>query len=295
MLCLCGCLTSVVLAQPPSRPYRGYRMHVTGLELKKLDAEQLIVEVDLINTGQEAIKLKDAEVRELLQFTFDQTLAQNGLVDQRARLEASLLDERLTLKPGKRCSDMLLVVRFPEVETAPAFSTVGADEPTEPTEHPPPPARPETPTGTTVGVPKSGAPVAEPDACFDLIIERVRVLKRTKKYIEVEMTVRNQGGGGANLYGTDAAFTDNLAVKAYISGVPQLSRGAILLGGLFFDGELKQNNGQLAAQTTFNATARFDLRAKTRYLNQFILALDAPLMARDCDRTNDTYSLLLED
>ena len=281
--CLLVCLASVLHAQTPNRPYRGYRMHVTGLELKKLDAEQLIVEVDLINTGQEEIKLKSADVRELLQFTYDPSLEQNGLLDQRARLEASILAERLTLKPGKRCSDMLLVVRFPEVETAPAFSTVGSGKP----------------AGTT---PKTGEPDRvsdptdpEPTACFDLVIERVRVLKRNKKFIEVEMTVRNQGRGGANLYGTDEAFTDNLAVKAYISGVPQLSRGAILLGGMFFDGELSKTEGKLAAQTTFNARARFDLRAKTRYLNQFILALDAPLMARDCDRTNDTYSILIED
>ena len=272
------------------RPYEGYRMHVSEVALKKLDTDQLILEVSLINTGKKSLKLKEPEVRTKVQINFDPSIIQLGLEERIPQIERSILREKLTIKPGGRCSDMLIVVPFSEAE---------------PTE-----VQPDDPIvsggeAQTVGpkfstkrnrTPKSVQTVpVEETPCFDLIIERVWVLKRNKKFIELELVVRNQGEGSANLYGDDDAFTDNLAVKAYISGVPQLSRGAILLGGLFFDEEIASSGGQLAPRTTFTARARFDLRAKTRYLNQFILALDAGLMRDDCDRTNDTYSILLED
>ena len=275
-------------ARGQEKPYRGYRMYVANIKTKSIEPEFILLEVDMYNTGKRDINLKVDSVRRQLVFTYDQTLANNALLRHQERLEAQIREERLKLKVGKSCSNMLL--RVPYESSGAVSSAEPAGEPQK--------TAPSVGSGfvTAAGVSKKTGQTNEDEGpCFDLTIEKVEVLRQTKKFVEVTITVRNVGEGTADLYGPDAEnFQDNLTVKAYISGAPVLSRGAITIGGLFVDAEAKDFDGRLAPGASFEVYAKFDLRKKTRYLNQFILSLDALLMTGDCDRTNDVTAVLLK-
>ena len=287
LLCFC-CCGLFVGAYGQEKPYRGYRMYVANIKTKSIEPEFILLEVDMFNTGKEDINLRTDSIRQQMVFSYDQSLERNALLRHRERLEAQILEEKLKLKVGKSCSNMLLRVPF-EKSSSSTQKTPKREDDSD--------SSPKTGATftTAAGVSQSGQPEPrDKGPCFDLTIERVEIIRQTKKFVEVNITVRNIGQGTADLYGQDAdMYQDNLTVKAYISGAPILSRGAINIGGLFVDAEAKDFAGKLAPNASFDIYAKFDLRKKTRYLNQFILALDALLMADDCDRTNDVLAILL--
>jgi hypothetical protein len=82
-------------------------------------------------------------------------------------------------------------------------------------------------------------------------------------------------------------------VKAFISGAPALSRGALEVGGQL----VKPKPGQpseLLPGDTFTGRLKVDVRKKTRYMKSLILSLDSDQFRLECDKTNNVGAVILE-
>ena len=320
LLCLCCCAVGTLLAQAPVRTYQGYRLQVSNIEVSKRTDAWVKLTCDLINTGKAELRSAELTTRTKLLVQFDESLAAADLQLYREAIRTEILRNKLLLPPGHLERGRQYKITLPQDVLAEApqlgLTRVAGDSAGEETNTIPAPpkqkdrpkwARPRTPAPeiqedgvgfrTKTGESQVTAEqlVRQKAACFDLVLEDVRILSQTKKEVEVRYTIVNRGQGSVDLTGTRPSdYKDNLAVKVYLSGVPKLSRGAMLLGGLWLDGELEPVRGKLKPGQSVTGELTMDIRKKTRYLNHLILGLDAPLLIDECDRTNNAAALLLE-
>ena len=306
----------------PVRPYVGYRLQVSNIVVSKRSDEQVKLSCDLINTGKYELRSAEPATRTKLVVQYDESLAAADLQAHREAIRAELLRNKLLLPPGRLDRARQYKINLPQDVLAEAprlgLTRVAGESATEapntipaPSNAKPRPkwARPRssapatTPREDGVGFQtKTGKSQTSAEqlarqkaACFDLVLEDVRILRQDKKEVEVRYTIVNQGKGTVDLTGLSPSdYKDNLAVKVYLSGVPQLSRGAMLLGGLWLDGELEPVRGKLKPGQSVTGELTMDIRKKTRYLNHLILGLDAALLIDECDRTNNAAALLLK-
>ena len=322
LMCLLGCVAAAALsAQAPAvRPYTGYRLQVSNIEVLKRTDEQVKLVCNLINTGKYPLRSAETATRRHLLVQYDATLADHELQSFREAIRAEILRNKLYLGLGQleRGRQYKIALPAPSVAAAPqlGLTRVAGDSYDEPVNTIPAPPktkerpkwarartpRPETPEPGVGFRTKTGNSGVTADqlarkkaACFDLVLKDVAIIRQDKKEVEIRYTIVNEGQGTADLTGRSAAsYEDNLAVKVYLSGVPKLSRGAMLLGGLWLDSEMEPVRGKLKPGQSLTGELTMDIRKKTRYLNNLILGLDAQLLIDECDRTNNTASLLLD-
>ena len=315
------CLLATGLRAQDARPYRGYRLQVLNIEVEKRSDTSVKFSCDLINTGKFALNGAKTATRDLLVISYDESLAAADLTPYREAIRAELLRQKLFLPPGRLERDRTYKVPLPapNVLAGPQLGltrVAGDSHNADPDAVPAPPTRKERPKWAR---PRTPAPPAElPEGvgfrsktgrsettaeqlarkkatCFDLVLRDVQVLRQDKREVELRYTIVNVGQGTADLTGrSPGSYEDNLAVKVYLSGVPKLSRGALLLGGLWLGGELMPVRGKLKPGQSLTGELTMDIRKKTRYLNHLLLGLDAPLLIDECDRTNNTATLLLD-
>jgi hypothetical protein len=130
------------------------------------------------------------------------------------------------------------------------------------------------------------------EACPDIYFSDLRILEQDDKWATLEYTVTNQGKGVFRVYGEKAGDDDNLAVRAYISGVPVLSRGALPVGGQIIQED--NRTGDLLPGDSYTGKLKLDVRKKTRYLKSLILSLESYQFADECDKTNNTGAVVLD-
>ncbi len=82
-------------------------------------------------------------------------------------------------------------------------------------------------------------------------------------------------------------------LRAYISGVEKLSRGAIPIGGKFIQ-PTPGTPQVLKPNEEFGGRLKLDIRKKTRYLKSLIIQLDSKQFAIECDRTNNAKAVILD-
>jgi hypothetical protein len=148
-------------------------------------------------------------------------------------------------------------------------------------------------TGETVRVSTKATPKNETEACPDLRFESLRIVKESDKWATVEYTIVNDGEAPYHLFETQKGREDGLVVRAYISGVSTLSRGALPIGGAFVEAAPGVKN-ELKKGETYQAQLKLDVRKKTRYMKSLILKLDGGQYAKECDRTNNTSAVILQ-
>lgn len=145
-------------------------------------------------------------------------------------------------------------------------------------------------TNTSVSDTDFQAIEKEKAMCPDLIIDNVKVLDQSKRWLTVEYQITNVGKGSAAMMGKEGHERDNVAIKAFMSGTPRLSRGAINIGGKF----IKGGKSVLAPGESHVGKIKLDISSKTRYTPVVILSLDAFQTFRECDRTNNNNHIVVE-
>lgn len=145
-------------------------------------------------------------------------------------------------------------------------------------------------TNTSVSKTDFQAIEKEKAMCPDLILDKVKVLDQSKRWLTIEYQITNVGKGSAALMGKEGHERDNVAIKAFMSGSPRLSRGAINIGGEFIRG----GKSVLAPGESHIGKIKLDISSKTRYTPVVILSLDAFQTFRECDRTNNNNHIVVE-
>ena len=292
--------------------YSGYRLFISDIGVYQLKPNWMRIQYRATNTGSKMIETNKRNPLSPIHFRFDPSLAANQLKEYEKQIGKALQLQKISLQPGEQ-SEIKYLKFFTNAKTYGMEEKVQeiaevlpiVEKKTEQSPNPiPKPEKGEIEKNerTKGGKPQNEASsklqtdistedlLREKKYCPDLIIEEVKIVEQSKKWLTLEFSVRNQGKGIAHLFGTARHERDNLAILAYMSGSPKLSRGAISLGGTY----ITKGKGMLHPNESFTGTIKLDIRTKTRYTPVVILSLDAYQTAKECDRTNNTLGILVE-
>lgn len=256
-----------------NKTYQGFRLQITNLKLESRKKNQRKISCTLINTGREKIRLpfKSADAPIII-FQYDNSLNTSELEKEVNSLERALLKKKFTLDAGKIASNFELKFNVSQEEVAKKTKKSKSKD--------------------SKVVSTAITPIYDKDNCADLQIDTFFVLKRSKKWVELGFKITNHGNGPAGMYGETKEIEDNVAVRAYVSGTPKLSRGDMILGGSFIEGGLEDKNGVLMPNESFSGSFRVETRKKTRYMPYFILSVDDYQSLWECNERNNVKALL---
>ncbi len=274
----------------PPEKYLGYRLFLSAFQIQKKTEHWVRLQMTVTNTGKYDIDLSQKGTEHWLQFQFDPSLFANKLGGLRPQIRYAFYDSGLKIKAGKTILEYVLKVKtFPNIpassQSLAAKSTSGSSK---------------SKSEKIVFAAKDDKPVTQKDIqnqkvqCPDLVIEDIKVLSQSKKWLTVEYTLANLGKGPVDLIERAGSDKVKLAVRAHISGVPKLSNGALSIGGGYVGLELKDKGITLFPGDRHKEKLKVDIRPKTRYMKHLILSLDAHELRYECDRTNNTNAIELE-
>ncbi|MEL6866585.1 MAG: hypothetical protein AAFP19_19320 [Bacteroidota bacterium] len=275
---------------PPNsqKTYTGYRLHLTNIEVLKKGGDWIKIRCDLINTGREDVALTKGQILpdELL-IQFDESLSNSHLLAYEEQISQALSDQNKVLKAGQVQGSA--EIRF---STTGVFTEKGGKVKTKKKK------KEKDKKNSFQLADTEDTPAEEPfdkERCPDIQIEQIQVVKKTKNWLTLSYTITNKGKGPARILGKTKSKEDNVAVRANLSSSSRLTKGAIILGGDFFDGNNKElPNGFLQAQESCQGTIKLDIRKMTRYTSVIILELDAHDSIRECDETNNRQYIKVE-
>lgn len=302
----------------PSATYAGYRLFISDIGIYQVKSNWMRIQYKATNTGSESITTDKRSAATHIQFRFDKSLEVNRLEEYKGQIVKVLQYQKIDLQPGEQ-SEIKYLKFFTNAATygmedkiEEIVEAVPIVEKT--TSEPQPKTASNSNSNQDIKTSsknerskggKSNSSTAqaaerttvsteellrEKKYCPDLVIEEVKILEQSKRWLTLEFSIRNQGRGIAHLFGTERHERDNLAIMAYMSGSDKLTRGAISLGGMY----VTKGEGALEPDEAMRGTIRLDIRTKTRYTPVVILSLDAYQTARECDRTNNTAGILVE-
>ncbi len=255
---------------PLSGEYQGYRLSITQLKVKKKKSKSASIEYTLINTGRNDIEIfKSARNDFPLQIEFDHSLQSAELSPCKSQIIAGILHQDLNIRSGQTLKDRNLKISTKAVDKKEEDSAFTIE--------------------VGQGSSSSSDRYFDKNYCPDLFIDSIRIVKLTKKWVTVEYTIKNTGKGPASFSGDTDDESDNITVRAHLSGSKRLSRGAVVIGGTVIS-----DRDILEAGDTYIGIFRIDIRKKTRYTSNLILELDPYAAVRECDETNNQRSIVVE-
>ncbi|MEO1261063.1 MAG: hypothetical protein AAFZ15_19840 [Bacteroidota bacterium] len=301
--------TGIPVSQTDSVKYRGYRLELTNFQKIKEKTDWLKISFTVVNSGRMNVDLSRKGTEHWVVFNFDPSIFRAKLGGYRNNIRRQLIKEGFKLEAGKTIGKVEL--KIPNVLPAPPkikkeplatsdnrHSKNNGDQNT---------AQrfawnaPESPTlpGSEFAEKGSGQEVIpvkteerKEAACPDIFISDLKIIKQEEKWAIIQYTITNQGEGAFHLFGKSKSEHDNLFVRAYLSGVTTMTRGALPIGGKAITEELRQKNELLRGES-LTAQIKVDIRKKTRYMKSLILNLESHQFASECDRKNNSQGIVL--
>ncbi len=130
------------------------------------------------------------------------------------------------------------------------------------------------------------------DTCIDLVFDTIKVLRIESKFIELEFTIRNNGTTAAPIFGKSRSKQDNVAVHFYFSGASRMTRGAMLIDGIYLTTGLKDTKGWLAPNAVYTERIKLSLKKRIPLYGVILLQLDAfDVLPQECDETNNVKAI----
>ena len=280
-------------ALPKNITYNGYRLELVNISVKEEKGNLLRVIGTIINTGRNKVVLPSTHSNELV-INFDQSLKEAGYMHLSDDIKKRLLKQKINLEPGQMAYNTSLGVK--KVEKNPAAQVqkeeiIAQKENTTPQKEEVPISKEEEPNQKEEEFVSKGNFFIGEDTCPDLVIESFKVTKRKKKYAEITYIIANKGTGPAPLFGLEKAVEDNIAIRAYASGTAKLSKGDLILGGSFIEKGLKDKNGILQPNETYQGTFKVDIRKKTRHMPYLIMFVDTYQGIWECNEGNNVMHI----
>lgn len=283
-------MTESLNAQQFKNPdYSGYRLQLNNFNVLKEDDNSIKLSLDVANTGRYDVDLRREDIHHWIQVLFDPSFNNSKLFNLKGNIRDALFENGLSLNAGLLKYGLVLGVST--VKNPPLRPSENSD--TLPKE-----SLSEYPSDSDDSVTEKGGDSSQlpeidlsnvkEEPCPDIAFLHLYLKKEDDKWAKVEYQIQNVGEG--NYIISDTA--DKLIIRAFISGVPKLTRGALPIGGFTFE----QNEGHprlLKPGEKLTGEFQLDIRKKTRYMKCLILQLDSNQYTQECDRTNNTSSVIL--
>lgn len=132
--------------------------------------------------------------------------------------------------------------------------------------------------------------------CPDLVIESLKIVKRSKSKMTIAYTLTNKGAIPVNLLGKDPKKdTDNVAIKMYFSSDEAYERGDILIGGDYVNNKSEAvSNGMLKPGKSCEQEVTISIKTRTSFTPYIVFDVDAWQTVQECDETNNQKAILVD-
>lgn len=268
--------------------YKGYRLDMTNFVVLKAKKDWVMLRFDAINSGREDLDFSKENHGDWVLLNFDPSFEKENLGKLRDNVRFALAKSKLQFGAGTirrnikiKVSILPLPRRVPTPPVSAEFEenikrdTISIAKPD--------PPKPLKDTSTFV----------TDQPCPDIFFKDIAIISQNNRTATIQYTVSNKGKGAFILIHKGTTKTPSLVIRAFISGVPTLSRGAIPISDhVILDGPGLPH--QLESGKSFSGTLELDVRKKTRYLKSLILSLDSDQFHLECDKTNNTGAVVLE-
>lgn len=265
--------------------YHGHRLQVYSIQVMKEGKDFYQIRFNIANTGRKDLDISQKKPLPFLTLDYDHTLFENKLGSYRENIRRVMTTSDVKLKVGKVTERYLIrfskllpedTIRNPFPATIITENAVNR--------------RKDSKTVIEEKPVKMVAEIIKEEAqCFDFQIDTVKIIDRNAKWLTLEYTLVNASEAPAPMLGMTKDEKDNLAIRAFISGAPKMSKGALVFGGTFVENMEKGAEGKIPPGKRFSATFRLDMRDKSRYMNYLILSLDPFQTVQECDERNNIY------
>lgn len=251
-----------VSAQQEAPIYKGLRISLFDFSIKKLKSESVTLQLAVANTGRLPVAFgkRNQSAPEQLVIELDTVNLPVILHGREGLVTDAVRNGKFELAPGEMASDVSVEINLDTSEAE----------------------RPE-PTST------------QPDGiCPDLVFDTAYITQYKDNSIVLRFLIRNAGNTSARLLGISNADDDNLAVNVYFVSGTKLTRGAILADGVFIRKGQETLDGVLQPGQILEGDLTISLANRSRFTPNLIFELDPFQTVNDCDRTNNTKSLMIE-
>jgi hypothetical protein len=275
----------LVSAIADTTPYLGYRLHLTSVSLIKQTGKYIRLQCTLINSGRRDVDFGKQGTSEWVPLEFDETLFQLKLGGLRDNIRLALQEKGLLLPAGTVLKDVEL-----RVSTLPPSLPAASAPPIQL----PAPEKSATPSTDITAMPRDLPPATRPDSCPDLHFASLKLIGEAFGKATIEFAIENRGKTTFPLsYKKGGENTATLVLKAFISGVTELTRGALPADALVLTPD-EIGMDELLPGRQIKGRMQVDTSKKTRYLKSLILSLDSDFLHLECDRSNNAAGLILE-
>jgi hypothetical protein len=271
---------------PDTLKYNGYRLELLNFEVLKVRDAWVLLRFDIVNSGRENIDFKQSNHGYWVQFNFDPSFINKNLKPLQENIQQALISSSIKIEAGKfKKKFSLKVSNKPLPKTTEKAKEWVTDVPP-----------PRVTTGhdsrePTTPLKISGDSNLRP--CPDIYFSDLFIVSQNNRMATLQYTVTNKGEGPFVVIHPGTRKTPSIIIRFFISGVPELSRGAIPVGEfLVVDGPGLPH--LLKPGESFSGHLDVNVRKKTRYLKSLILSLDNDQFGSECDKTNNSKAVTLD-
>jgi hypothetical protein len=272
-------------------------MAITDLSYNHEGGHKISISYKIINTGRKDLLFgKNISAPPYLVVNFDHTLAESGLYEYAEDIRNIIINSDFIIKAGDIAKSKQIKIlidsnkRFvkptEEIVELPDFMKQGgsADDKglANKVETFINPSDSETDQLTSKGIPD-----VDQNACSDLVIESIRIIKKTKKQVKLEYTIVNQGPGPAKIINSQKKEEQNMALRAHYSTRDKMTKGSLTFGGGYIPAGLEKRDGKLYPGEKYSGRLTLNIQKMTDFTPYIVLELDPYLSVSECDKTNN--------
>ena len=280
IVCLMTAQTITLSGQDDGLQHSKYKLYVYNIDINSPEnAPVITVECDIANTGYVPVRFERSSADSNLIYTkllFEEGPWKDSLSVLEDAFYCALSQKKLNLEKGAYQKDITLTL-IPDTGIN-RFRCNTSDREKHQTF---------TPTDTLSKYSKRDT---SSKSCYDLVLDSLVIRKQTKHKTWVSYSMYNRG---TDVFETDTDKKD-LAIKYYLSGSDELTRGSIPLGGVYLEPPRREKL-RINPGSSFRGELELDLRNKSRYLNYLILELDPFSNYRECNENNNITVLFLDE
>jgi len=261
-LLFAAALFAVAPAHAGAQIYRGLRISLFDVSIKKQKPESISLKLSVANTGRLPVAFgkKNEPAPENLVVELDTVNLPPVLQGREYLITGAMRNEKINLQPGEIVRDMSLEIRLTTPDTAAMPS----------------------------------ASIQTGQICADLVLDTAYIVQYTDKTMLLRFVVLNAGNTTAHLLGNSDKAEDNLAINVYFTSGIKLTRGAILADGIFVQRGRETLDGLLLPGGMMQGEIEINLAGRTKFAPNLVFELDPFQTVPDCNRANNTKGLVVE-
>ena len=277
--------------------YQGYRIELVAPKVIKRSKDWMKISCTIINTGREPVYTgKKSATKDKLIIQFDKSFDDAELLAYEEQIKESILKNDLKLFAGQMRSNTEIKFSTKDILTPKGASPTPAAEEEKPTDTVAilQPLADEAPSPDSDAEAESELPW-DPNACADLSLTNLQILKKSKRSITLLYTITNYGAGPADILGDSKVEGDNVAIRANLSSTDKTTRGSLLIGGQYInDKKVSRYNNLLPPNESYSGKLKLDISKMTRFTSYIVLELDIYNQLQECDETNNQLAIKVE-